>query len=152
MPPGRVVESAPARLPLARHVARSAPRTYSCRNPASKLSPAPTVSTGNDFLRRTGEALAAALRERSFGAELHYDQRHQLRKFVDRRFQIFGAGRFAGFAFVRQKYVDVPQNFVQSAFPAVVGIIVGVERNREALRLSDIEIVRRLAGAEPRCK
>src|SRR5215472_79046 len=47
VPPGRVVENAPARLPLARHFARFDPRRYSCRKPASKLSPAPTGSTAS---------------------------------------------------------------------------------------------------------
>ena len=44
---GRVVDSAPAMFPLARQVGKSSPRRYECRNPASKLSPAPTVSMGS---------------------------------------------------------------------------------------------------------
>ncbi len=85
---------------------------------------------GDDFLRGTGEALGAPLSPSSFAAELYYDQRHQLGKLVDGGFQIVGARRFAGLALVGQENVDVTQHFVQAAFPPIVGIIVGVERNR----------------------
>ena len=139
MPPGRVVESAPARLPLARQVGRSDPRTYSCRKPASKLSPAPTVSTGTTSCEALVKRSVPRWARRSFGAKLHHDQRHQLGQLVDRGFQVLRARCLAGFAFVRQEDIDVAQDFVQAAFPAIVGIVVGVERNREPLRFQQLK-------------
>ena len=139
MPPGRVVESAPAWLPLARHVDKSEPRTYSCRKPASKLSPAPTVSTATTSCEGLSNRSAPLLSEGSFATEFHHDQRNKCGKLSDRGFQVFGACRFAGLAFVGQEYIDVAQDFVQAAFPAVFGIVVGVERNGEALRFQALK-------------
>lgn len=45
VPPWRVVESAPERFPKRRQSSIPAPRINRCRKPASKLSPAPIVST-----------------------------------------------------------------------------------------------------------
>jgi len=44
---------------------------------------------------------------------------------VDGDFQIFGVCGFAGFALVGEEDIDVAQDFMQTAFPAVIGIIVG---------------------------
>ncbi len=139
MPPGRVVENAPARLPLAKQVGRSAPRTYSCRKPASKLSPAPTVSTATTSCEGLSNRSAPLLCQGSLATALHDDQRNKCGKLLDRGFQVFGACRFAGLAFVGQEYIDVAQDFVQAAFPAVFGIVVGVERNGEALRFQALK-------------
>src|SRR5438105_6299505 len=45
VPPCRVVDSAPVRLPKRRQASSDAPRMYWWRKPASKLSPAPIEST-----------------------------------------------------------------------------------------------------------
>ena len=61
----------------------------------------------NNLSRRGYESLTPLLRESSFSAKFHDQQRNQFRKFPDRFFQILPACCFTGLALVRQKYIDM---------------------------------------------
>src|SRR6266849_3209144 len=78
------------------------------------------------------EALGSALCQRALAAALHHDQRYQRRKFLHRRFQIAASCRFLSFPLIRQEHVDIAQRLMQAALPAIVGIVVGIERNAES--------------------
>ena len=84
VPPGRVTDRAPARLPLARQVVRSEPRRYSCRKPASKLSPAPTGSTAVIFNAGLAKRSVPRCASAPSRAQLCDDERNHLRQALDR--------------------------------------------------------------------
>src|SRR5215469_13978677 len=63
-----------------------------------------------DCQRGADDAFVASLCESAIAAELYDHQRYQLRELAHRRFQIVRAPRFASFAFVEQKHIDIAQD------------------------------------------
>jgi len=139
VPPGRVVENAPARLPLARQVGNiGAAQVLVEESGVEAVTRAHRVHAG-DLLCGARKAFFSFLRERSMTAQLDHYERHSVRQFLDGGFQVVGSRNFAGFSFVGKKDIHVAQDFEQAALPLVIGIVVGVERDGESGGLEALE-------------
>lgn len=101
---------------------------------------------GCDRSSRAGDAFRSSLSESASLTQLHDDYGHQLRKLADGGFQIIRSRRFARLALIGQKNIHITEERVQIQFPSIVGIIVGVERNRKS---ACFQCLKQLARARP---
>ena len=90
---------------------------------------------GSHLGRCCGKALWALLRESPLGSQFDHNDRDPARQLRDRGLQIFGTGYSSSLAHVGQKDIHVSKGFLQTALPAVIRIVIGIERNRQAGRL-----------------
>jgi hypothetical protein len=78
------------------------------------------------------ETLFSALRHSAFGAEFnHYKWNHRRQSFY-RGFKIGHARNLASLTRIGKEHVNIRQCVSQTIVPAILGIIVGVERNGKA--------------------
>lgn len=90
---------------------------------------------GFDFLRSDCDAFGPLLSQCSFGPKFDHEQRDQAGEFLYCNLKIFRAGDLAGFALVGKKNINVTQHRQQIIAPAVIRIVIRIQRGGESFRL-----------------
>ena len=74
------------------------------------------------------------MRHRALFSSFDHHQGHSFGQARHGFVEIIGLGDQLRLARIRQKHINVAKNILQSTFPLIVWIVVGIQRNCEALR------------------
>ena len=142
MPPGRSVDSAPVRFPIAAASTEIFPASHALRNPALKLSPAPIVSTGCTASGRTHCRSLPVLHQSPSLSTFDYDHGYTWCEFAERFFERCCIRNLQEFLFVWEEYVYLVEQLVKDPAPGSGRVVIGIQRQGQPSRFQIIEELR----------